>query len=403
MRASLVVLFIAAAAGPVRADTALVVLGPVPTGPGATAQVGAVHKAVAAAVAPPAAKTIDAACAIDPECLARAGTELGARRVLAVSLADRDAKNVTLQAVLIDVSSKEILARRDDTFAVRKVAAATGPALKRFLADGPDERAKSLFAEGNQHFNLGEFELALSFYTRAYRIRPLPGFLFNIAQCHRKLAHYQDAVTAYQSFLATHPDASNRSLVESLIVEAQDKLVEEQKLTLAKAAEDGRREAERLAAEKQRAADDRKAKEAEARAATERRKAEEARIQAELEKTYNRHPARKWTIAAGALGAGALITGGVFGLRARSSQADFHDAGCGDPSVLISADVFASCVDARDRGQHAALLANVFLIGGGAVVATSALVFVIDPGNRERPNGPVVAVSPRSIGLVVRW
>ena len=65
----------------------------------------------------------------------------------------------------------------------------------------------------------------------------------------------------------------------------------------------------------------------------------------------------------------------------------------------------AGCRSDRDRGDRAAMFSNVLLIGGGALVATGVLVFVLDPGNLERPDQTraQLRITPSSIEAVVRW
>ena len=68
---------------------------------------------------------------------------------------------------------------------------------------------------------------------------------------------------------------------------------------------------------------------------------------------------------------------------------------------------FAELLVLGGAGGHVAerdaLLGNVFLFSGAAVLVASTLVFVIDPGNVDRPEAARVTISPRSIDLVVRW
>jgi len=92
-------------------------------------------------------------------------------------------------------------------------------------------------------------------------------------------------------------------------------------------------------------------------------------------------------------------------MRSRDAQMAFDDAGCGDPNQLLTQAELATCRDDRDRGERAALFSNVLLIGGGAVLATSVLLFVLDPGNVERPeeSRAQLRVTPTSIHAVVRW
>jgi hypothetical protein len=148
--------------------------------------------------------------------------------------------------------------------------------------------------------------------------------------------------------------------------------------------------------------EERRAKEAEALAAVERRKTEELVTERELVKVYNQHPTRKWTIVGAGVGAAAIVTGAVFGVAARRAQSEYDDNGCGDPQQLIDQPGYDSCIGARDRGQRNSLLANVFLVGGAAVIAAAAVVYVIDPGNVERPSSQIV-LTAHSASWVVRW
>jgi len=49
--------------------------------------------------------------------------------------------------------------------------------------------AKAKYESGVRHFDLAEYEPALADFKEAYRNKPDPAFLYNIAQCHCKLQH----------------------------------------------------------------------------------------------------------------------------------------------------------------------------------------------------------------------
>ena len=353
-------------------------------------------------------KTIDATCAADTSCLATAGGELRAKIVVGVAVTSKG-KSLAVGLVLVDVGAKELVAKRDLTMSVKTVAKALAPAVQRLVHDGPIERAKDLFAQGSKHYELGEFAAALELYKRAYRIKALPAFLFNMAQCHRKLGQHKDAIAMYQSYLVGVPNAPNKALVESLIAESTTALAQEQALADKRAAEAARLESERMALDKKRSEDARKAKEAEAVAAAERRRVEEARLAAdrerELDKIYDRHPARTWAILGGSVGAAAAIGGGFFALRARSAQNAFDNAGCGDRDQVLDTAALAQCREDQDRGEKSARLGSVLLASGGGVLAAALVVFVLDPGNVERPDQAraSIVVTPRSVKLAVRW
>ncbi|MDQ3365942.1 MAG: hypothetical protein M3680_10995 [Myxococcota bacterium] len=372
----------------------LVVLGPF----GEVGRVKVVASALSkTSIGTLSAKRLEVACATDAPCLATAGSDAGARRALAIVLAGG-----AVQLVLVDVVDRELVARRELVIADGKLEKELPREIARFLADAPTERAKLLFAAGNRHYELGEYAAALEVYKKAYRVKTLPAFLFNIAQCHRKLGQHTEAIAMYQSYLVGMPNAPNKELVESLIAESRTRIAADQQ-----AHRD--RELAQLEADKQRAEEARKAKEAEALAEAERTKAAQAKLDAErqreLDRTYNQHPARSWTIVTGALGAAAVITGGYFGYRARNAQASFDDAGCGDRSRALDAATLARCEEDRVGGKRDALVTNVLIGGGGAVLLASVLVFVIDPGNLERPETAraSVQVSPTSFQVVIPW
>jgi hypothetical protein len=71
---------------------------------------------------------------------------------------------------------------------------------------GPNELLQK---EADRHFKSGvglyreaRYADALAEFERAYEIAPHPLVLFNIAECHRELLHYAEAVTSYRQFLA---------------------------------------------------------------------------------------------------------------------------------------------------------------------------------------------------------
>ena len=54
--------------------------------------------------------------------------------------------------------------------------------------------AKVLYDKGINHYNLGEFEAAITDFRAAYAISSAPGLLFNIAQSFRLKKDYEQAV-----------------------------------------------------------------------------------------------------------------------------------------------------------------------------------------------------------------
>src|SRR5262245_51929487 len=91
--------------------------------------------------------------------------------------------------------------------AVLPTAALAAPA-----ASEPDE-ARALFKKGQAHYNVDQFPQAVDLFKQAYLLHPDPTFLYNIAQCHRKLGDVNEALSYFRKYLRMAPDASNRAEV----------------------------------------------------------------------------------------------------------------------------------------------------------------------------------------------
>jgi tetratricopeptide (TPR) repeat protein len=391
---ALAVVVAALAVGVAHADPDRVVFGPV----AGDATVPAELVAKVGAALAGGAKPIEPACAAVPACVATTATALGAKVAVIVTVRAAGKDGVALELALVDTAHQELVGRRAIAIPEARLAAALPAAVTKFVDEEPTDRAKELFTEGNEHYNLGEFAKALPLYKQAYRVKPLPAFLFNIAQCHRKLGQHVEAIAMYQSYLAGVPDASNRKLVEDLIAESKTAAAAAQIEADKRAAV--ALEAAKVAAAKKAVEDARLAKEAEARTAQHR--AEQARLEAEV---YDRHPARLYAYLGAGVAGGALIAGSVFGTLARGHQTSFDGAGCGDPAQPLGEVALAKCVDDRDRGKRDALAGNVLMAAGGAALIAAAIVFVIDPGNVARPGATTTAlvVAPTSFALEVHW
>ncbi|OJH37529.1 hypothetical protein BON30_29115 [Cystobacter ferrugineus] len=81
-------------------------------------------------------------------------------------------------------------------------------------------QSRAKFLEGNAAYEQAQFQKALDAYVEAYRLLPLPGFLFNIAQCYRQLGQPEQAATFYRRYLAqSKQPPANAPLVRELIAE----------------------------------------------------------------------------------------------------------------------------------------------------------------------------------------
>ena len=81
--------------------------------------------------------------------------------------------------------------------------------------------AKEHSNQGTRHFELGHYQEALGEFEAAYMAVPDPVFLFNIAQCHRKMGHDKEAIDFYKRYLRAAPKAPNRVDVQKRIQELE--------------------------------------------------------------------------------------------------------------------------------------------------------------------------------------
>jgi tetratricopeptide (TPR) repeat protein len=90
-------------------------------------------------------------------------------------------------------------------------------------------KAKKLFFSGTKHFDLGEYDQALADFKEAYRLKDDPVLLYNIAQAHRMLKHYEEALRAYKTYLARSTDQSHRADVNQKIAALEEAIEKQNK------------------------------------------------------------------------------------------------------------------------------------------------------------------------------
>lgn len=101
---------------------------------------------------------------------------------------------------------------------------APGPAVGAELTSEAKAQARVKFSEGNAAYEQGKFREALKFFEAAYELAPLPGFLFNVAQCHRQLGDFSQAASAYRRYLSlSEKEPANAAMVKDLIAEMDSK------------------------------------------------------------------------------------------------------------------------------------------------------------------------------------
>jgi tetratricopeptide (TPR) repeat protein len=82
------------------------------------------------------------------------------------------------------------------------------------------------FERGSAFYDLGKYRDAVVEYEEAYKAKPDPALLFNIAQCYRLAREPESALRIYRSYLRRVPDAPNREEVEQYIQALQAQIDE---------------------------------------------------------------------------------------------------------------------------------------------------------------------------------
>src|SRR5262245_55059676 len=92
-------------------------------------------------------------------------------------------------------------------------------------------QARQLYEQGMAHFQLEEYDAAIGKWEQGFRLRPVPEFLYNIAQAHRLAKRSDKALSFYQKYLRQTPRAPNRAEVERLIAQLKVAVAAQQKAT----------------------------------------------------------------------------------------------------------------------------------------------------------------------------
>jgi tetratricopeptide (TPR) repeat protein len=95
------------------------------------------------------------------------------------------------------------------------------------------EEARRHFEDGSKHYHLGEFTQAAEEYKAAYKARPDPVFLYNIAQAYRLANDFQQALFFYRSYLTSQPDTPNRAEIEERIHKLETQVAQQRALSTA--------------------------------------------------------------------------------------------------------------------------------------------------------------------------
>jgi tetratricopeptide (TPR) repeat protein len=100
----------------------------------------------------------------------------------------------------------------------------TGEAGAQAPAAANAAAARAHYQKGLRQYEVGNYEEALAEFRAAHLAKADPAFIYNAAQCLRRLGRSSESLLLYRRFLSLSPDSPNRSEVEKRIreLEAQE-------------------------------------------------------------------------------------------------------------------------------------------------------------------------------------
>jgi len=253
-------------------------------------------------------------------------------------------------------------------------------------------QAKALYDKGIKHYEIGEHEVAIVEFKRAYELSSSPGLLFNIAQCYRLAKKYDDALQFYHTYLRLMPNAPNRADVEGLIAQVEKTIKDDQDTNAATMALQTPPPAQPPLPTKV----------VETPIApppgTVAPPAQPVVIAPQIERARELSRARLKIgigIASLVVGAGALGAGAYFGARATSDSDEIERL------RAAHAPWDAHAQQTWDDGKSSALIASVLYAVGGVAIATGGLLTIL--GARQRHAAQRLALVPTVSGGGMVW
>jgi tetratricopeptide (TPR) repeat protein len=149
---------------------------------------------------------------------ASSGVELHSNGEFPTFMTQRAVAELLHSPALAEFAKKQGPSREVVRDRIQPVAAAPAPAKG---VRNPTGEAKAHSNRGTSMYNLGRFSEALAEYEAAYLAVQDPPFLFNIAQCHRKMGKNKEALESYRTYLRVAPEAPNRAEVQKRISELE--------------------------------------------------------------------------------------------------------------------------------------------------------------------------------------
>ncbi|MDP3236559.1 MAG: tetratricopeptide repeat protein [Myxococcales bacterium] len=107
--------------------------------------------------------------------------------------------------------------RTERTFALVALLSTLALAAEPSAEPSTEEQARAAAAAARAAFDAGDFTIAVARYQEAWRLKPVPGLLFNIGQSFRRSGNPTEALVAFRRYLETGPSEEQVASTEALI------------------------------------------------------------------------------------------------------------------------------------------------------------------------------------------
>jgi tetratricopeptide (TPR) repeat protein len=277
--------------------------------------------------------------------------------------------------------------------AVASIAAPADAVAQPAASINKKQVAKQYVDAGLAAQSAGDYDAAITFYSKAYELVPHPTLIFNLAQAHRLAGRIARALSLYRRYLSEAPNGPQAKTARELVTEIEAHQADEARLAEAAHQADEARKAEEV----RKAEEARKVDAASSPAIAERGSpppVAASPVSTPEAASPDVAPGRSQQIAGIAVGAGGVVVLAIgigFGLHARS----LADQLSRDGAVYDPAKVHA--------GERANTIAIVGIAGGSALIAAGAVLYWRGTTQSRAAERVSLApmLSPRAAGLVL--
>ena len=239
--------------------------------------------------------------------------------------------------------------------------------------------AKKHYELGSKYYETSNFKEALVHFEKAYKLKAVPGLLFNMARCHEVMGNVVQAISHYERYLEEVPGAPRRAIVEARLLNLRARKAELEKKKAPKPAP------------------------VKPEPAPVKPEPASAPVKPEPEPAAPARP-RSWRFWAGlgaaGLGGASLVTGVVLGGMARGKAGEYDEV-----ATASKTPHYGTLEDLRSEGEGLEAGQIATLVVGGVLVAAGIGLVVWDrmaAGGAEEPGVAVTlvpAAGPRGGGL----